>query len=633
MAETLTPLPLKAWLPTTKDEMEARGWDFVDVVLVTGDSYVDHPAFANAMIARTIEKAGYRVAICAQPNWRDDLRDFKKLGKPRLCFAVSAGNMDSMVNHYTAGKRLRSDDAYTAGGQAGYRPDYASVVYTQTLKNLFPDVPVVLGGIEASMRRFVHYDYWSDTLKPSILIESGADILVYGMGERAIVDILAHWAKTNPGEANHIPQTAWKCYPNDSSGFVRTKGAVELPSWHDCKKSPEIFAKGFQTIETESNKMNPRQIIQSHDDCVLVVNPPYPIATTGELDELYHLPFTRLPHPRYRKRGTIPAYEMIRHSIQIHRGCFGGCAFCTLAAHQGKFISSRSVASIAKEAMDVTKMPDFKGHITDLGGPSANMYCLRGIDQALCAKCKRPSCLFPKECTNLNTNHQPLIELYRRVAALDGVKKVTIGSGVRYDMLVQAGKNPAEHNSHVEYARQLITHHVSGRLKVAPEHTSDRVLQIMRKPSYKLFHAFNRQFEEINRQAGLKQQLIPYFISSHPGSRVADMAHLAAETKSQGFHLEQIQDFTPTPMTLASVIYYSGIHPFTGKKVYTARHQHEKSEQRMFFFWYKAENKPLIRKKLAEIGEQHLADLLVGKAFSGHKKTAPPLNPRFKHKR
>lgn len=604
-------LPIDSWLPITREEVQKRGWDEVDVVLVSGDAYVDHPAFANALIGRVIERAGFRVALIPQPNWRDDLRDFRKFGKPKICFAVSAGNMDSMVNHYTANKRLRSDDAYTPGGTAGFRPDYATVVYSTLLKSIYPDVPVIIGGIEASMRRLTHYDYWSDQLKPSVLINSGADLLVYGMGEQGIRIILERLAGGETiDKLVDIPQTAFVKQIGETELF-KNKPHVLLPSHEACLKDRTSFARSFRSIEEESNKATAKVLIQEAGEKVVIVNPPFPLLNSEELDSYYDLPFTRLPHPKYKKRGDIPAYDMIRHSVTLHRGCFGGCAFCTLSVHQGKFIASRSEASILKEVEAITKMPDFKGHVSDLGGPSANMYRMQGFDLGICSTCKRPSCLFPSICKNLNIDHHPLINLYRKAAQVKGIRKVTIGSGVRYDMLLSDSLQEKQKFGLEEYTRQLISHHVSGRLKVAPEHTSDAVLKVMRKPGFNLFHKFSRQFRAMNESMGLKQQIIPYFISSHPGSTLRDMAMLALETKDLGFQLEQVQDFTPTPMTLASVIYYSGIHPYTGEKVYTARNKEEKLEQRQFFFWYKKENQQKIRKSLAQLGENTLADKLL----------------------
>lgn len=606
-------LPLKAWLPITRDEMLAHGWDEVDVVIISGDAYVDHPAFGTAVIARVIENAGFTVAIVPQPNWKDDLRDFRKFGKPRLCFAVAAGNMDSMVNHYTAGKRLRSDDAYTPGGKAGFRPDYATVVYTQILKKIYPDVPVVIGGIEASMRRLAHYDYWSDTLKPSILIESGADLLVYGMAEKGIIEVLKR-LNENPevGWITDIPQTGFVVPEAAVKDFDNKVNSITLPSYTACLKDKKAFGESFKHIEQESNKASAKRLIQPSGDKAVIINPPFPLMTSKELDAVYALPYTRLPHPKYKKRGTVPAYEMIRHSVTMHRGCFGGCAFCTLSAHQGKFISSRSEKSILKEVKAITEMPDFSGNVSDLGGPSANMYKMQGFDLDICEKCKRPSCIFPSICNNLNTDHKPLTSLYKQAAAIKGIKKIYVGSGIRYDMLIGRSAEDDKRFGLTDYTRNLVKNHVSGRLKVAPEHTSDHILKIMRKPSFKLFHQFKQTFDKLNREEGLKQQIIPYFISSHPGSNLNDMAHLACETRELGFQLEQVQDFTPTPLTLASAIYYSGIHPYTGEQVFTARSKQEKEDQRKFFFWYKPENRQWIRQSLAKMGDGGLADRLLG---------------------
>ena len=606
-------LPLNAWLPITRDEMLARGWDEVDVVIISGDAYVDHPAFGTAVIARVIENAGFTVAIVPQPNWKDDLRDFRKFGRPRLCFAVAAGNMDSMVNHYTAGKRLRSDDAYTPGGKAGFRPDYATVVYTQILKKIYPDVPVVIGGIEASMRRLAHYDYWSDTLKPSILIDSGADLLVYGMAEKGIVEVLKR-LNENPevGWITDIPQTGFVVPEASVAEFENKVNSITLPSFTACLKDKNSFGESFKHIEQESNKASAKKLIQPSGNKAVIINPPFPLMTSKELDDVYALPYTRLPHPKYKKRGTVPAYEMIRHSVTMHRGCFGGCAFCTLSAHQGKFISSRSEKSILNEVKSITQMPDFSGNVSDLGGPSANMYKMQGFDLDICEKCKRPSCIFPSICNNLNTDHKPLTNLYKQAAAIKGIKKIYVGSGIRYDMLTGRGAEDDKRFGLTDYTRNLVKNHVSGRLKVAPEHTSDHILKIMRKPSFKLFHQFKQTFDKLNQQEGLRQQIIPYFISSHPGSDLTDMAHLACETREMGFQLEQVQDFTPTPLTLASAIYYSGIHPYTGEQVFTARSRQEKEDQRKFFFWYKPENRQWIRQSLAKMGEAALADRLLG---------------------
>ena len=593
---------LTDWLPTTKKEVELRGWDELDVILFSGDAYVDHPSFGAAVIGRILEAEGLRVAIVPQPNWRDDLRDFKKLGKPRLFFGVSAGCMDSMVNKYTANKRLRSDDAYTPDARNDMRPEYPTIVYSKILKELFPDVPVVIGGIEASMRRLTHYDYWQDRVRPSILVDSNADILVYGMGEKPIIEI-AH--RIGSGEPlNGIRQTA-QCV----ACINPEEGDIVLHSHEACLKDKIKQAENFRHIEEESNKYEASRILQQIGEQTIVVNPPYPPMTTEELDHSYDLPYTRLPHPKYKGK-RIPAYDMIKHSVNIHRGCFGGCAFCTISAHQGKFIASRSKESILREVKEVMQLPDFKGYLSDLGGPSANMYSMKGENQTLCKKCKRPSCIHPKVCPNLNTDHRPLLDIYHAVDALPGIKKTFIGSGVRYDLLLHESKDAAINKSTAQYTRELITKHVSGRLKVAPEHTSDRVLSIMRKPSFKQFEEFKRIFDRINREEGLNQQLIPYFISSHPGCKAEDLAELAVITKRLDFHLEQIQDFTPTPMTISTETWYTGHHPYTLESVYSAKSQREKLAQRMFFFWYKKEERRNIINELRRIGRSDLIDKL-----------------------
>lgn len=593
---------LTDWLPTTKKEVELRGWDELDVILFSGDAYVDHPSFGAAVIGRILEAEGLRVAIVPQPNWRDDLRDFKKLGKPRLFFGVSAGCMDSMVNKYTANKRLRSDDAYTPDARNDMRPEYPTIVYSKILKEIFPDVPVVIGGIEASMRRLTHYDYWQDRVRPSILVDSNADILVYGMGEKPIIEI-AH--RIGSGEPlNGIRQTA-QCV----ACINPEEGDIVLHSHEACLKDKIKQAENFRHIEEESNKYEASRILQQIGEQTIVVNPPYPPMTTEELDHSYDLPYTRLPHPKYKGK-RIPAYDMIKHSVNIHRGCFGGCAFCTISAHQGKFIASRSKESILREVKEVMQLPDFKGYLSDLGGPSANMYSMKGENQELCKKCKRPSCIHPQICPNLNTNHQPLLDIYHAVDALPGIKKSFIGSGVRYDLLLHKSKDAETNKSTAQYTRELIIKHVSGRLKVAPEHTSDRVLSVMRKPSFKQFEEFKRIFDRINREEGLNQQLIPYFISSHPGCKAEDMAELAVITKRLDFHLEQIQDFTPTPMTISTETWYTGHHPYTLESVYSAKSQRDKLTQRMFFFWYKKEERRNIINELRRIGRSDLIDKL-----------------------
>lgn len=605
--------PITDWLPLTKKEVEKRGWDELDVILISGDAYVDHPAFGTAVIGRIMESEGLKVGIVAQPNWQDDLRDFKKLGKPKYFFGVTAGCMDSMVNHYTANKRLRSNDSYTPGGEAGFRPDYATTVYSKILKEIYPEVPVLIGGIEASLRRVTHYDYWADKLFPSILVDSQADMLVYGMGEQPLREIIRGVKSGKQlSELTDINQVAFLQKQSEPLPVIGDWETVELASHEVCLQDKIKYASNFKIVEVESNKWQANRITQLVGDEVLVINPPFKTMEEAEMDKSFDLPYTRLPHPKYKKRGPIPAFEMIKFSVNMHRGCFGGCSFCTISAHQGKFIASRSETSIMKEVDQITKQPDFKGYISDLGGPSANMYRMKGKDESICAKCVSPSCIHPVICNNLDTNHKPLTDIYRKVDAHPGIKKAFVGSGVRYDLLVDDFNKNNQDGNHDEYMEQLITRHVSGRLKVAPEHTSDATLRVMRKPSFKYFHAFKKKYDEISAKFGLKQPLIPYFISSHPGCEEADMANLAAETKDLGFQLEQVQDFTPTPMTVAEVIYYSGVHPYTLQPIKTAKTREEKQNQNKYFFWYKAEYKDWIRNRLTHLKRPDLAQRLLG---------------------
>jgi len=613
--------PITDWMPLTKKEIEKRGWDDLDIILVSGDAYVDHPAFGTAVIGRIMEDEGFRVGIIAQPNWKDDLRDFKKFGKPRYFFGVTAGCMDSMVNHYTANKRLRSTDAYTPGGEAGFRPDYATTVYCKILKELYPDVPVMIGGIEASLRRVSHYDYWKDELMPSILVDSKADLLVYGMGDQPLREMLQLLKKGVTFTNLHtIKQVAF--LQDSSLPLPKNKQweTIELASHEICLEDKIRYAANFKIVEVESNKWEADRIIQHVGDQTLVINPPYKTMNENEIDRSFDLPYTRLPHPKYKKRGAIPAYDMIKFSVNMHRGCFGGCSFCTISAHQGKFIASRSEKSILAEIEEVVQHPEFRGYISDLGGPSANMYKMKGKDEAICARCSSPSCIHPVICSNLDTSHKPMTELYRKVDAHPKVKKAFVGSGIRYDLLVDDFNKNNDDGNHDEYIEQVITRHISGRLKVAPEHTSDATLRVMRKPSFKYFHKFKEKYDSISEKHGLKQQLIPYFISSHPGCEEEDMANLAAETKDMGFQLEQVQDFTPTPMTVAEVIYYTGVHPYTLKPIKTVKTREEKLNQNRFFFWYKKENQDWIRKQLTKAKRPDLIDKLLGDQAQGRSK-------------
>ena len=594
---------LTDFLPTTKKELDLKGWDELDIILFSADAYVDHPSFGAAVIGRTLEAAGYRVAIVPQPDWHGDFRDFKKLGRPRLFFGVAPGCMDSMVNKYTANRRLRSEDAYSPDGRHDLRPEYPTIVYTKILKQLYPDVPVILGGIEASLRRVTHYDYWKDSLRKCILCDSGADMITYGMGEKPTLE-LASRLQESPILPHDIPQTVYIVRKEDIPGGIREDDIV-LHSHEQCMKDKRKQAENFRYVEEQSNMMHASRLLQGVDGKFVVINPPYPPMTTQELDASFDLPYTRQPHPKYKGK-RIPAYDMIKHSVNIHRGCFGGCAFCTISAHQGKFISCRSKESILKEVKQITEMPDFKGYLSDLGGPSANMYGMHGRNLNVCEKCKRPSCINPQICPNLNTNHQRLLDIYHAVDAVKGIKKSFIGSGVRYDLLLYKSKDEAANRAAMEYTHELICHHVSGRLKVAPEHTSDRVLRLMRKPSFQQFYEFKRIFDRINREENLHQQIIPYFISSHPGCLEEDMAELAVITKQLDFHLEQVQDFTPTPMTVATETWYTGYDPYTLEPVFSAKSQRDKLAQRQYFFWYKPEERRGIEQSLQRIGRPDL---------------------------
>ena len=602
---------LSDFLPTTRKELDIRGWDSLDVILFSADAYVDHPSFGAAVIGRTLEAAGYKVAIVPQPDWHGDFRDFKKLGKPRLFFGIAPGCMDSMVNKYTANRRLRSEDAYSPDGRHDMRPEYPTIVYTHILKQLFPDVPVVLGGIEASMRRLTHYDYWQDRLRPSLLCDSHADMIIYGMGEKTVLELCRRMDDGFPiSSITDIPQTVYLAQKGNVPKATATTDIV-LNSHETCLQNKRAEAENYRHIEEESNKMHASRLLQDVGNKTVVVNPPFPPMTTEELDATFDHPYTRLPHPKYKGK-RIPAYEMIKFSVNIHRGCFGGCAFCTISAHQGKFIACRSKESILREVKQVVEMPGFKGNLSDLGGPSANMYGMGGRNQKACEKCARPSCIHPQICPNLDTNHAKLTEIYRAVDSLTGIRHSYIGSGVRYDLLLHRSSDEATNRSAAEYTRELIERHVSGRLKVAPEHVADRVLQLMRKPSFQQFRDFKRIFDRINKECNLNQQIIPYFISSHPGCHEEDMAELAAITKSLDFHLEQVQDFTPTPMTISTEAWYTGYDPYTLKPVFSARTPEEKLRQRQYFFWYKPEMRRDIERSLRALGRIDLIKKLWG---------------------
>jgi len=611
---------LSDWLPTTNKEVKLRGWEELDVILFSGDAYVDHPAFGHAVVGRILESYGLRVAIVPQPSVNDNLQDFTKMGTPKLFFAVTGGCMDPMVSNYTASKRRRDNDAYTPNGDKGFRPDYATTVYSKILKEKFPDVPVLIGGIEASLRRVTHFDYWSETLKPTILEDSKADLLVYGMGEQPLREIVSLLQKGVPfSSITTVKQTAFLLNKKEELPKNKNWEDITINSHEVCLKNKKLFAANFKVIEQESNKLFANRISQEVGNSRLVINPPYETMKEEEIDASFDLPFTRLPHPKYNKRGPIPAFEMIKFSINIHRGCFGGCSFCTISAHQGKFIASRSQESILKEVDQVANMPDFKGYLSDIGGPSANMYKMKGKVQEICDKCVSPSCISPVICHNLDTSHKPLTDLYKAVDEHPKIKKSFIGSGIRHDLLVPEFNKLADPKELDAYTEEVMTKHVSGRLKVAPEHTSDPVLKLMRKPSFTYFHKFKERFDKINIRKKLNLQLIPYFISNHPACEVEDMANLAAETKDMGFQLEQVQGFTPTPMTVATVIYYSGYHPYTLKPTRTPKSKQEKEEQHRFFFWYKRENQQWIRNTLSKVGRLDLLDKLLPSSNSWRK--------------
>ena len=659
---------LTSFLPTTRKEMELRGWDDLDVILLSGDAYVDHPSFGAAVIGRLLEAEGLRVGIIPQPDWHGDLRDFRRLGRPRLFFGISPGCMDSMVNKYTAARRLRKEDAYSPDGRHDMRPEYPTIVYTECVRKLYPDVPVVLGGIEASLRRLSHYDYWQDRLRPSILCDCDADMISYGMGEKNTLDIAqrllalideydetldydeqgracisratfrkacAYQAGT---DVQQCPQTVMLYKKHEIQDLL----AISQPSdgkdkhipillhpYEECQQDGRSQSENFRHIEEESNKMQAQTLIQQTGQQYVLVSPPYPPLSTEELDHSFDLPYTRQPHPKYKGK-RIPAFDMIKFSVNLHRGCFGGCAFCTISAHQGKFIVSRSKESILREVKAVTQMEGFKGYLSDLGGPSANMYAMKGKNQEACKVCKRPSCIHPAVCPNLNADHRPLLEIYREVDALPGIKKSFIGSGVRYDLLLHDYKDAALKKAAEAYTKELITKHVSGRLKVAPEHTSDRVLEIMRKPPFKQFGQFKKIFDDICRSEHINQQIIPYFISSHPGCTAEDMAELAVLTKNMDFQLEQVQDFTPTPMTVATEAWYTGFHPYTLEPIFSAHKPEDKQEQRMFFFWYKPEEQRRIIQYLNKIGRQ---DLIARLGLENRGPRNAHLSPTDKRKR
>ncbi len=604
------------FLPVNRADLEARGWDAVDIVIVTGDAYVDHPAFGPVLIARFLEGQGYRVALLAQPDWKS-ADAFRQFGRPRLFFGVAAGNLDSMLNRLTAQKKNRAEDQYSPGGRTGCRPDRATTVYAQRCREAFPDVPLVLGGIEASLRRTAHYDYWSDTVRRSVLVDSKADLLVFGMGERPIREIARRLAAGEPvKQLRDIRGTAWiapkaetPALLADPARYTTDRKFVVLPSYEEVVADKAAYARMAKAFQLETNPGNGRPLLQVHGDRAVVFNSPaQPLddddggvrAGTGSggdsvaMDQLYDLPFVRAPHPDHV--DPIPAYETVKHSVVLMRGCFGGCTFCSITEHEGRVIQSRSAASVLRELREIRRMPDFRGTITDLGGPTANMYKMRCRDKGIESKCRKLSCVHPGVCENLVTDHGPVRDVMKQVREAEGVKHVFVASGVRYDL---AERDP-------EYVRDLAAHHVGGQLSVAPEHSSDKVLAKMKKPGIAAFERFREMFQSASAACGKDQYDIPYFISGHPGCDTHDMIELACWLKEQGYRPRQVQDFIPTPMSIASAMYHTGIDPLTGEAVYVAKGLREKKLQKALLLYWNAEHWPLAREALREAGRADL---------------------------
>ena len=587
-----------SFLPATPQEVKALGWDAVDVVLVTGDAYVDHPSFAMALVGRVLEAEGLRVAILAQPRW-DSPADFRQFGKPRLFYGVSSGNMDSMINKYTHNRKIRSTDDFSPGGRAGLRPDRATIIYSQRCREAYPDAPVVIGGIEATMRRFAHYDYWSDKVRKSVLLDSKADLLVYGMGERQIREIASRLkAGEKIGALRDVRGTAFPLGAKEAAAPA-IPGALELPSAGEVSGDRVKFSVATRLIYENSNPYNAAVLVQKSEGKAVVQNPPALPLTTAEMDAVYGLPFVKRAHPSYKE--PVPALETIKDSIVIHRGCFGGCAFCSLTLHQGRFIQTRSAESVEKEASALLKTPRHPGNISDLGAPSANMYGMGGKDMAVCKACKKLSCVHPVICPNLNTDHKPLLTLMRRVRGIKGLKKAFVASGIRMDLALKCG----------EYISEIARFHTGGLLKVAPEHISPKVLSVMKKPSVEIFKEFADKFLAESKKAGKEQYLVLYFISAHPGSTLADMADLAVFLKERNIRPQQINDFLPAPMELATSIYFTGLDPFTLEPVYVPKKETERRLQRALLQYYKPENRPLILQALREIKRSDLIKKLL----------------------
>jgi uncharacterized radical SAM protein YgiQ len=607
MPAAATRLSLPLWteryaappLPMTRAEMTARGWDEVDVVFVTGDAYVDHPSFAMAILGRVLEAAGFRVAILAQPDWHS-CAPWRQFGRPRLFFAVSAGNMDSLINHYTANRKVRNDDAYSPGGRIGLRPDRATLPYCHRAREAFPGVPVIAGGVEASLRRLAHYDYWSDRVRRSILFDCKADLLAYGMGEDLIVEIARRLAAgATVRQLRDLRGVAYVLGAKESLARRASEGdfgdALLLPSYEEVSTDKLAFAEATRLIHVNTNPFNAQTLVQHHDRETVVVNPPRLPLAQEQMDRIYDLPYTRRPHPSYTE--PIPAYEMIKDSVTLMRGCFGGCTFCSITAHQGRIIQSRSQESVLREVRKLAADPEFKGTISDIGGPTANMYEMRCTRPDVEARCKRLSCVHPSICKLLGTDHGPLVELLRRARSEPGIRKVLIASGVRMDL---AQLSP-------EYLRELAEHHVGGHLKVAPEHTDPTVLGLMKKPEIDDFRGFAESFRQASREAGKpKQYLVPYFIASHPGSDLHAMIDLALFLKRNGYRPDQVQDFIPASFDVATCMYYTGLDPFTKKEVYVARQLRDRKLQRALMQFFKPENYFLVREALVQAGRQDL---------------------------
>lgn len=594
-----------SFIPTTREEAAKRGWSELDVVFVSGDAYIDHPAFGVPLLARWLEKHGFRVGIIAQPDWRS--KDaFMSLGRPRLCFAVSAGAMDSMVAHYTPARKLRHDDAYTPGNRHGARPNRATIIYTSRLKEAYRDVPVIIGGIEASLRRFAHYDFWEDKVRRSIIFDAKADLLIYGMAERPLLEVIE---RLNAGEpfqdvrsVRGTCRVAGKSEAQDYLSPGSRENVLEIPSYEEAASNKSLFAEAFRLTSREQNPCSARTVVQRHGDRLLISTPPALPLSEAEMDAVYALPFEKAPHPSYRE--SIPAWEQIKTSITSHRGCFGGCAFCAIAMHQGRTIQSRSESSIVAEVKDLAGKSWFRGSISDVGGPTANMYGLSCGSAEANSVCCRASCLFPVICRHLATKDQRVVAMLRKVRSVEGVKHVAVSSGVRYDLMERQAA----------YFRELVAHHVSGLLKVAPEHFAEHVTDLMRKPGRKAFDSFLRRFRDESERIGKRQQIVPYLISGHPGCTLADMLELALALKSLGFRVEQVQDFTPTPGSLSTCMYYTGIDPDSGKELYVARTDREKGLQKALLLWHQPAERNKVLEALREIGREDMAAVLHGDA-------------------